>query len=202
MKSPKILALPALALLALTGCSSSNQAENKPMESVSPIQNQATQAATENLNERGNIEASIGEEIVISGLADNSEVYKFKVTGIELDVQCTEPYSQPAENGHYVKVNLEVNTGSKEAFDENYYHRLYIDGSPFKYIDNNGTTFGGDLYTGRTYGCIAESAKFPYELGPAEKAAGSIILDVPNLNGVIVYKDPQSQGGVEYQISR
>lgn len=202
MKAPRLLIAAALLPLALTACSNTEEAAPEPMESVTPIENSTPQEEPDDgTNERGNIEATVGEEISVTGYDSDEEVYKLKVTGIEPAFQCTEPYAQPAENGNFVKVDLEAQTSSKEALDNSYYSSgIHISSGSFKYIDNNGTTFGGYLSTGSSFSCNPSSENFPDSLGPAQKSAGSVILDVPNLDGVIVYEDQLANVSVEYAI--
>lgn len=191
-----------IAILVFAANTIANDPEFAPMESVTPIATETSANSEDGLNDRGNIEASVGDEIVVSGMVDDAEVYKFKITNIDFDVQCTEPYAQPSENGKFIKVDVEVNTGSKEIFDKNYYSGAYISASSFKYISAEGTTFNGDLGSTQTYGCIPQSQKLPSDIGPAQKASGSIILDVPATDGVIIFDDSLSGNGVEYKLSQ
>ena len=191
-----------IAIVVFAANTIANDPQFAPMESVTPIATETSANSEDGLNDRGNIEASVGDEIVVSGMIDDAEVYKFKVSNIDLNVQCTEEYSQPSENGQFIKIDVEVNSGSKEAFEENYYNEVYIHGSSFKYISAEGTTFNGNLGSVPSYMCIPQSEVLPQEIGPAQKASGSIILDVPATNGVIIFDDPQTGNSVEYRLSQ
>lgn len=191
-----------IAMVVFAANTIANDPQFAPMESVTPIATETSANSEDGLNDRGNIEASVGDEIVVSGMMDDAEVYKFKISNIDLDVQCTEPYAQASENGKFIKVDVEVNTGSKETFDKNYYSSAYISASSFTYISAEGTTFNGNLGSGRTYGCIPQNQELPSGIGPAQKASGSIILDVPATDGVLIFDDSLSGNGVEYKLSQ
>lgn len=201
MNSPKILTISALTLLALTGCSNSNEAENSPMESVAPVESE-TPTTNADTNDRGNIEKQIGEEGSVTG--ENGEnIYSFKVTGIEPDFKCTNQYAQEPENGNFVKLDVQVTSADAKTIKDQYYtNSIYMQGGAWKYIAANGTTYNGDLGSGSSYMCLPESETIPAQIGPNEKVTGSIILDVPAADGTIVYSDPMVNGGWEYKLSK
>mgnify|MGYP001758189550 FL=1 len=124
MNSPKILTISALTLLALTGCSNSNEAENSPMESVAPVESE-TPTTNADTNDRGNIEKQIGEEGSVTG--ENGEnIYSFKVTGIEPDFKCTDQYAQEPENGNFVKLDVQVTSADAKTIKDQYYTNLSL----------------------------------------------------------------------------
>lgn len=200
MNSPKFLVVPALALFALTGCSNSNEAESNQMESVAPVTSE-TAAETPNTNKRGNIEKQIGDEGSVTG--ENGEnIYSFKVTGIDPDFKCTDQYAQAAENGKFVKLDLQVITAEANILRDHYYgNSIYMQSGSWKYIASNGTTYNGDLGSASSVMCLPESETIPAQIGPSEKVTGSVILDVPATDGTIVYSDPMTEGGWEYKLS-
>lgn len=71
-------------------------------------------------------------------------------------------------------------------------------GYAWKAIAENGTTFNGDVQTASAYMCLNETEKFPSALGPAEKATGKIVLDVPTAAGVLVHKQGFMPTGWEW----
>lgn len=201
MKAVKLLALPALAMLAVTGCSTSNEAENKPMESVAPVESETASTSAET-NGRGNIEKQIGEEGSVTG-EHGENIYSFKVTGIEPDFKCTAEFAQAPENGKFIKLDIQVSTADAKVFKDQYYgNSVYMQGGAWKYIASNGTTYNGELGSGSAYSCLPESETIPPQIGPNEKVTGSIILDVPATDGTIVYSDPMTQGGWEYKLNK
>ncbi|GAA1046115.1 hypothetical protein [Rothia amarae] len=201
MKSPNLLAILALALLALTGCSNSNEAENKPMESVAPVESE-TATTSADTNDRGNIEKQIGEEGSVTG-EHNENIYSFKVTGIEPNFKCTDEYAQEPENGKFVKLDVQVSTADAKTMKDQYYgNSVNMQAGAWKYIAANGTTYNGQLGSGSSFMCLPESETIPAQIGPNEKVTGSVILDVPATDGTIVYSDPMTDGGWEYDLSK
>lgn len=78
--------------------------------------------------------------------------------------------------------------------------KFVLTGYAFKFIAENGTTFKGSLVTDGVYRCIPEAETFPGILGPAEKATGKLILDVPAGHGILVLTDGLDLFGWEYAI--
>ncbi|PVE19964.1 hypothetical protein DDA93_00935 [Arthrobacter sp. Bz4] len=97
--------------------------------------------------------------------------------------KCTEEYAQPPINGHYLAVQLDVET-QPELKDE-LGGSFYADAGAWKFIQADGTTFNGMLF-GNSYGCLPETAILPQSIGPGETASGTVLLDVPALEGTLV----------------
>ncbi|MBG6181673.1 hypothetical protein [Arthrobacter sp. CAN_A1] len=125
----------------------------------------------------------IGEAAGIFNSKDRStNVIDFTVSSIA-PTQCTEEYAQPPVNGHYLAVQLDVET-QPELKDE-LGGSFYADAGAWKFIQTDGTTFNGMLF-GNSYGCLPETAILPQSIGPGETAAGTVLLDVPALEGTLV----------------
>ncbi|MFE8884935.1 hypothetical protein ACFYLX_03710 [Pseudarthrobacter enclensis] len=142
---------------------------------------------------------SFGQGASITDMThDDREIVNFTVNSIT-PVACTEPYAQPATNGHLVAVDVAVETKPElaEAIMKNY----YLGGGDFKFVADNGTTFNGNLFSAATISCLPAAEQFPSAgLGPGEKAAGKVILDVPAPTGILVLKAPfSSSNGWEYK---
>ncbi|WP_416430048.1 hypothetical protein [Paenarthrobacter nicotinovorans] len=114
-------------------------------------------------------------------------------------VTCTEQYAQPAVNGHLVVVDVAVET--KPELAEAIMTSYYLNPSDFKFVADNGTTFNGNLGTAAAFSCLPSPELFPSGgLGPGEKAAGKVVLDLPAPTGVLVLKAPMSStNGWEYK---
>lgn len=68
----------------------------------------------------------------------------------------------------------------------------------FQFVGANGTTFNGML-GGHSYGCIPQAETFPMQgMGPAEKVAAKVVLDVPAGPGTLVFKPLFANSGWEY----
>lgn len=198
-----LLTLPVAALL-LAGCggspaSSPTAPTVEPIGGASASPAAASAAAESPKSPRGNIVKQLGEGASITDtLHDNKEIVNFTVNAI-VPVTCTEPYAQPAENGHLIVVDVAVET--KPELADAIVNTYYLGAGDFKFVADNGTTFNGNLFTGATYGCLPAAEQFPSGgLGPAEKAAGKVVLDVPAPTGILVLKAPgSSTNGWEYK---
>jgi hypothetical protein len=129
---------------------------------------------------------------------DNKEIVNFTVKSIK-PVKCTEQYAQPTENGHLVAVDVAVET--KPELAEAIMQSYHLSPSDFKFVAANGTTFNGNLGTGAAFSCLPSTQLFPSAgLGPAEKASGKVVLDLPAAKGIVVLKAPMSStNGWEYK---
>lgn len=229
MKASKSLVLISLLPLTLVACSSENDESStptfSPMESISPAiteqsadstpsqsssqeNTSSSEAASpessliSDVNDRGNIELELGDEAVVTSKEDDKTVYSFKVNSFEIDPQCTEEFAQPSENGHLVKVNIDVVTSDAKTMDDSYYSSLNFSGFGWKYIAANGTTFNGNLGSTATFSCLPQTELLPASIGPAEKVTGSVLLDVPATDGTLVYEDSALGSGWEYKIQQ
>ena len=66
-------------------------------------------------NDRGNIEKQLGEEGGITDEATGGAVLTFAVDAIAIDQPCTSEYPEPAENGHFVVIDLRMATAPELA---------------------------------------------------------------------------------------
>lgn len=207
----KHLATLAVGLLALNGCAApatdasseapettaaststpSAQASEAPSESPSAAPSETSPgpssepAATQEpeTSIRGNLVKDVGEPAGIFNTEDRStNVIDFTVTGIG-PTQCTEQYAQPPANGHVLAIQLEVQT-QPELKDE-FSGTFNAGAGSWKFIQADGTTFNGMLH-GSSYGCLPETAILPQSIGPGETASGTVLLDVPALEGTLV----------------
>jgi hypothetical protein len=62
----------------------------------------------------------------------------------------------------------------------------WVTANDFKFISTEGTTFNGHLSTIATGMCLPQAKLLPNEMGPAEKATGLVLLDVPETQGTLV----------------
>ena len=187
--------------LALSACSTTTtKPEGATAPSATPITAESPKT-DDGKNDRGNFVSKVGEVGTISAIGSGKILSKFTVNSIK-PTGCDQPYySQKPVNGRLMAVKLTVET-TKDLKDRAL-DKWLVSGYDFKFIAANGTTFNGNLSTIATYGCLADSALFPVQgIGPSEKAAGIVILDVPKAAGTLVY-EPVSAGmcaGFEYTI--
>ncbi|MGM9472464.1 hypothetical protein ACS5PJ_10710 [Pseudarthrobacter sp. YS3] len=67
----------------------------------------------------------------------------------------------------------------------------------WKVIAENGTTANGKFDSFEAFAYFPDAEKLPSSIGPAEKASGKIVLDVPTSAGILI-NDPDGAGGWEW----
>jgi hypothetical protein len=164
----KSLMLVAVAGLLLVGCS--------------PASN-SSEAAREDKSVRGNLIKNVGETEVIT--ADNGDpVVSFSISSIAVDVPCTDEYADPPQNGHFVTLDMTVETTAKLAEEINPF--FLLGDKAWKAIAPDGTTSNAEPATGAALSCFAEADVLPSMIGPGEKATGKVVLDVEDSQGILV----------------
>ncbi|MGP5687677.1 hypothetical protein [Glutamicibacter ardleyensis] len=69
----------------------------------------------------------------------------------------------------------------------------------WKYIDSNGETWGGQLAGSSGIVCETEEDALPDSFGPSEKGSGVVVMEVPRLDGTLIYNSPD---GFEYDLAK
>ncbi|MCI2958266.1 hypothetical protein MN032_11205 [Agromyces atrinae] len=166
--------------LALTGCTSS-----APTPVAAPTVEPATPAATPDAtapaaetSTRGNLVKTVGQTFGATDPVTGDQVANFRVTAITVDPACTGEYASASDNGHFVKLDVEGETLPELGED------IYLTG--WNVIAENGTTFNGLAESGASSMCLGFNEQLPIRIGPGERVAGSIVLDVPTASGVLV----------------
>lgn len=186
-----------LAAIALAGCTASpeEKPEAAPELSIEPAVPTETPEPTptpeRNESPRGNLIKSIGEPFGYAdpdNLDDKFGTAQFVVRSIVVDPECTGPMPEASEHGHFVRIDIEGETTPKIADTIN--GGLIMDAFSWKAIAENGTTFNGDLNSFAAQQCLAEEEMLPRNIGPAERVAGAVILDVPTPKGVAILEEP------------
>lgn len=200
-----------LAALALTGCMQSATTAENPDEEITA--SEATQSAETapaeesaessegEVSERGNTEASVGDTATISSTEDpDSPVMTFTVSDIEVDPTCTGDYPQAPENGHFLAVDVEAETGSAEQFEDLLMGQDFqFNPNYFQFITSGGTT-ANTVTSGPAYGCLPQAEYLPDAIGPSEKISGRVLLDVPDSAGTLVFEEPMTQLSWEWDV--
>lgn len=176
------------------GCSDEQDAEILAQESAAnaePVPVGTPTPTGPATNSRGNIEAAIGDE----GFISERDVWiaTFTVDDVA-PLACDARYADPAENGSLIGVTLRVSTAPE--LGDSY---LSISGSDFSFIGSSGITVR-ELATMATYGCVDDRASlFPSgPLGPGQEFVGTVVLDVPEPAGVLMfYPSGRYHGGWE-----
>jgi hypothetical protein len=189
----------ALIPLALVGCGASQTSPAAP--TVEPAASSASASATDTTAQAASEKSVRGNIVKVPGqgasVTDKDKtVATFVINSIQVDPACTNKYAQPSENGHFVALDVSMETMPELANSVN--PQFGLAGYAWKAIAENGTTFNGDVQTASAYMCLNDTEKFPSALGPAEKATGKIILDVPTATGVLVHKQGFMAAGWEW----
>lgn len=193
-----LLTLPIAALL-LAGCGGSPQS-SPTAPTVDPAGSQSagttpSTAAAGAKSSRGNLVKKAGEGASVTD--KENTVASFVVNSITVDPECTGASAAPAQNGHFVVLDVSMETAPELAESVN--PEFGLAGYGWKAVADNGTTFNGDLGTFEAFMCFDDAERFPSALGPGEKATGKIVLDVPTPTGVLVHKQGFMPTGWEWE---
>lgn len=196
----KMMGAAALtALLAITGCAQQEASTPKaPVVESAAADSSSTSAPspTASRSERGNVVKTLGEGAGVT--ANNGDaLVEFSVNAIEIDPGCTSEYATPPENGHFIVLDVAMQTFPELADATEIASSYSLSPHDMKVVAPNGTTSNASLATGSAYMCLANGEQFPSSLGPAEKAQGKIVLDSEVPSGVLVIGN-YGAGGWEY----
>ena len=158
--------------------------------SASPV---AAASAEMAKSSRGNIVKKPGDG---ASVTDKGKTVQVSHRLIKVDAKCPGKYASKPENGHFVALDVSMETIPELAQSVN--PQFGLAGYAWKAIAANGTTFNGNVFTGAAYMCLDDAARFPSALGPGEKATGKIILDVPTTSGVLVHQQGFMPTGWEW----
>lgn len=205
----KLLPVLGIALLGLglAGCSSAESAPQSTPTSpavapATPVDAGRGEATDEGeKSERGNIIKKVGQAAGITD-QDNSDdtLVNFVVKNIEVDPPCTAEYAEPAENGHFVTVDIAAETGPAKVFEKlNYGNDFSFSPGLWKFVTPQGTTVNSIASTS-SFMCLNQQEQLPATIGPAEKVRGKIVLDVPSTKGTAIYDDIATGTGWEWPV--
>ncbi len=140
-------------------------------------------------SERGNVVKKVGEW---AGLKNYDDVtVDFRFTAIDVDPECTGEYVQEPERGHFIVLNVEVETYKALADSDGTFQ---LAGNYFKTIGKDGITSIDGNTSPASYSCFPESEYLPGDLGPSEKAKGKMVLDTSDTSGVLIYSHGPGPG--------
>lgn len=215
----KLFAVASAAALLLTGCGSaatpasapdvtpiaasseaaSSSAPTSAPSSSAPASSEASSSATPEMSDRGYWVKKVGQTAGLTD-TDGSRLVSFAVTDIKMKLKCNSGQALKPDNGHLIAVKMDVDV--KKAFaDPDYPGATFpTSASSWKFVSKNGTTFNGDLGTDASINCLDDKDTLPFEgIGPAQKAIGLIVLDVPATTGTLIF-DYDGTGGWEWEL--
>jgi hypothetical protein len=197
-----VVAMILAVFVSTALASGARSATNGPAPTVPPAV-ESSAMATNNpdatKSERGHVIRVLGQG---AGISDKSgkQAASFVVNNITIDPVCTGKDPVAPENGHFLALEISAQTYPplKDVFGHSGTFP-FRGGSNWKLIAANGTTYNGDLESSPARDCLADAEIFPYSLGPAEKATGKIVLDVPTTEGTLVFDPFFEDAGWEWQ---
>lgn len=202
LASALVLAPLFLAGCATTADTQSADAAETPFD-VPPADASSTPAEPaeddRERSARGNLVGKVGDIATLNPATDPElDLVTFSVTDIATDLACTTPYAEPPQNGHYVGVTMDVATAPDPEFTEHMYGDLYLGSHSFKYVTAEGTT-ANDV-VGNAYMCLDETQLLPQEIGPGEQVTGTVVLDLPTVDGTLILEEMTTGQAWEWQI--
>lgn len=197
----KIAATAAVIPLLIVGCGSAATSSPSAPTVAPATTEQPSVDATPGAGEagakssRGNLIKKVGEGASVTD--KGKTVATFVVNSIQVDPKCTNQYATPSENGHFIALNVSMETDP--ALAESVNPQFGLAGYAWKVVADNGTTFNGQVMSGPSFSCLNDKESFPSALGPGEKATGTIILDVPTPTGVLIHQQGFMPLGWEWE---
>ncbi len=145
---------------------------------------------------RGNLVKQVGE---LAGIRDASGEYlaAFTVNDIIVDIPCTGELADPPENGHFVALDVSVET-SPNMLNSDLIQQFSMSSLTFQAIGPDGVTSNAGTDSVATLFCLDDSVQLPGNIGPGEKARGLVLLDVENPTGTLIYEDFWTDSAWEY----
>ncbi|MBJ7451059.1 MAG: hypothetical protein JHC71_03120 [Blastococcus sp.] len=138
-------------------------------------------------NDRGNVETALGQEIP---LPDGGAVVLDAAEPVALPCPEDSEFSESVpQNGTFVRLDIRATTAPASATPtEGPFSQPSISSANFLMIKSDGVTFNSDMGTFPAYTCLSQNQMFPSgPLGPGQQFVGSIVLDVPDPAGVLVF---------------
>lgn len=204
MSRVTLAAVSATAALLLAACGGNTATEDAsdgpelPDAASSESSEPKEEDSGPERNDRGNIVKALGEEGGLTG-ADGEPVLTFAVDAITPDVQCTEDFASPAENGHLTAVQVRAATTPGVTAEDLGY--MTINAYDWAFVGADGITFS-NVDTIATYGCLNQSVLFPQDqLRPGSQYAGTILLDLPAASGALIYTPSSVMDGTGWEWS-
>ncbi|MEE1619787.1 hypothetical protein ACQ7DA_00100 [Zafaria sp. J156] len=132
--------------------------------------------------------------------AEGESIVDFVVKDVDLALKCTEQFAEKAENGRLIGLHLDVETHKALGGEDQWIKTFDASAHTWTFVSAAGTTFNGSLATMPSFFCLADAETLPFDIGPAQKASGVVVLDVPEAEGTLIF-EPYGDGlGWEWEI--
>lgn len=135
------------------------------------------------INDRGNLVKDVGQLAGVT-LTGDTEITaaQFAVTDIVVDIACTAEFADPAKNGHFIGIHLNVETTPELAQDE--IGTLSFSEWGWQAFDASGKRVNDPV--GNALWCMDSGDQLPADIGPGQSVSGWIVLDLPSDHGAVV----------------
>lgn len=177
MKKNFVPAIIITVAMALTGCTATTPTEADQPSAQTPDVEPAV-----SLNAHGMIDTEVGDSIIIKFPGTDKTAVEFTVTQIDRDVQCTEQFAIPPQNGEFIGLVIEATTA------DDY---MSVSGNePMRFFRNDfysAISTDSDLTeAGSGTGCIGD--EFPLDVPAGKTVTGRVMLDLPPTTTSIVWE--------------
>lgn len=146
---------------------------------------------TGHTSSRGNLIKQVGEKAGVTN-EGGEPIWEFTFTKIEPNFSCTHEYSEPPANGNFIAIHVDSQTfpalGEEEWFST-------VDFNPYAFTIFSPDGQRENDSQGNAYACLSESESVPYDIGPAERISGVVVLDSQHDSGTVVFKPSILEGG-------
>ncbi|KJL45704.1 hypothetical protein [Microbacterium trichothecenolyticum] len=155
-------------------------------------------------NARGDIIKSVGEVGGFLDLAGETVLFRFMVHAITPDPACTAPEAAQPANGRYIRVDLQAESDPALAAA---YEQGGVPSAVFlqtwEAVDANGVAANAPTVTKESFTCLTAAEQIQSEVGPGERAIGSIVLDVPtSVTHVTLVSNTAEETGWEFTLPK
>lgn len=207
--------IPLTLSLAACGSSSEPAAEkSSPSTQASSPAAQASPSSasggdvqakdTGSTSPQGNHMLKINEPAGLTAGPDKKKFLDFTVKKVTPDFTCPDANASAPTNGHFVAVEIAVDTGDQAAFDQAFkdsgLKQVMLGNPAWTFIDKSGKTID-TITTPGTKRCIPVT-QYISNVGPSEKKEGLVVLDVPSTEGSLVLEDFSSGNKWEIEIPK
>lgn len=181
-------AIPTPATSPTTAQAAPTTAPELQEPTVQPPDPPPADAGAPVLSPRGNLVKQIGEP---AGIIDGNGVrlVNFVVNSITPDMQCTEEFAEPAQNGVFVAVDVSVQTSPAMANPDAFISSFEMSPWMFSAISPDGVSSNASPDTFASFVCLDDSVLLPTSIGPGENAEGIVLLDLQYPSGILIFED-------------
>ncbi|WP_157874140.1 hypothetical protein [Psychromicrobium lacuslunae] len=150
-------------------------------------------SGTINPNSAGMLQKKIGELAgVVASENSNIRLVNFSVASIKADYQCKVPGPVKPSNGHFIAVELWIETTAELSTSKDPYFGVSAKDFDLQSSDGNKVTATLDTYP--AHACLDNELGLPARIGPSQKIRGLLVLDSPISSGSLILSQKNTDG--------